>query len=49
LQDYACSVDQAEEYTGIDFFPDILNGPERKTGVGTGNSKMALLKLIARA
>ncbi|MFM7155414.1 MAG: DNA/RNA non-specific endonuclease, partial [Bacteroidota bacterium] len=30
LQDYACSVDQAEEYTGIDFFPDILNGPKEK-------------------
>jgi endonuclease G len=30
LQDYACSVDQAEEYTGIDFFPDLLNGPKEK-------------------
>ncbi len=26
LPDYACTVDQAEEYTGIDFFPKILKG-----------------------
>jgi len=30
LPDYACTVDQAEEYTGIDFFPKILKGSKEK-------------------
>lgn len=30
LQDYACTVDQAEAYTGIDFFPKILKGSRAK-------------------
>jgi endonuclease G len=30
LTDYACTVDQAEEYTGINFFPKILKGSMEK-------------------
>lgn len=30
LPDYACTVDQAEQYTGIDFFPKILKGSKEK-------------------